>query len=150
MNSGGNESNWDKFLNIAFGGAFGLGTSSFANFGKNGYSAGGYTGDGGKFEPKGVVHGGEFVFTQEATKRIGVDRLALEHQNALQGYAGGGFVGSFSSGGSSGMSGGVMQLSPEDRNLIAGISQRPVFLIADGKIIGQLVQSGNVGTSRSV
>jgi phage-related minor tail protein len=33
---------------------------------------GGYTGSGGKYEPAGVVHRGEFVFTKEATSRIGV------------------------------------------------------------------------------
>lgn len=39
------------------------------------FSSGGYTGDGGKYDPKGTVHGGEFVFTKEATDRIGVDNL---------------------------------------------------------------------------
>lgn len=53
------------------------------------YDSGGYTGDGGKYEPKGVVHGGEFVFTKEATKRIGVPNL----YTMMRGYAGGGVVG---------------------------------------------------------
>lgn len=39
------------------------------------FSSGGYTGDGGKYDPKGTVHGGEFVFTKEATQRLGVDNL---------------------------------------------------------------------------
>lgn len=53
---------------------------------------GGYTGDGGKYEPKGVVHGGEFVFTKEATRNIGVGNLyAMMH--SAQGYADGGYVG---------------------------------------------------------
>jgi hypothetical protein len=52
---------------------------------------GGYTGDGGKFEPKGVVHGGEFVFTKEQTSRAGVGNLQSWAQS-LNGYAGGGFV----------------------------------------------------------
>lgn len=56
------------------------------------FDAGGYTGDGGKFEPKGVVHGGEFVFTKEATKALGVDNLYAMMRGA-QGYADGGFVG---------------------------------------------------------
>lgn len=56
-----------------------------------GFADGGYTGDGGKYEPKGVVHGGEFVFTKEQTRRAGVGNLyALAKQ--LAGYAGGGFV----------------------------------------------------------
>ncbi|WP_320725977.1 phage tail tape measure protein [Enterobacter ludwigii] len=53
---------------------------------------GGYTGDGGKFEPKGFVHGGEFVFTKEATSALGVGNLYALMRNA-QGYADGGFVG---------------------------------------------------------
>lgn len=59
-----------------------------------GFASGGYTGDGGKYEPKGVVHGGEFVFTKEATKRIGVANL----NRMMRGYANGGAVGSTSSG----------------------------------------------------
>jgi phage-related protein len=42
----------------------------------HGFAHGGYTGDGGKFEPAGVVHKGEYVFTKEQTKRFGKDRLA--------------------------------------------------------------------------
>ncbi|ELY5803489.1 phage tail tape measure protein [Cronobacter sakazakii] len=57
-----------------------------------GYSEGGYTGDGGKYEPKGIVHGGEFVFTKEATKALGVNNLYSIMRNA-QGYANGGYVG---------------------------------------------------------
>ncbi|WP_140921003.1 phage tail tape measure protein [Limnobaculum xujianqingii] len=56
------------------------------------YAGGGYTGDGGKYEPKGVVHGGEFVFTKEATRNIGVGNLYAMMRNA-QGYAEGGIVG---------------------------------------------------------
>ncbi len=56
-----------------------------------GFADGGYTGDGGKYEPKGVVHGGEFVFTKEQTKRGGVRNLyALAR--SLTGYATGGLV----------------------------------------------------------
>lgn len=67
-------------------GAMGLSTNFRA------YDVGGYTGDGGKFEPKGVVHGGEFVFTKEATQKIGVENLSALMKNA-QGYADGGYVG---------------------------------------------------------
>ena len=51
---------------------------------------GGYTGHGGKYEPKGIVHGGEFVFTKEATSRLGVANL----YRLMKGYATGGYVGS--------------------------------------------------------
>ncbi|EHF4970466.1 TPA: phage tail tape measure protein [Enterobacter hormaechei subsp. xiangfangensis] len=52
----------------------------------------GYTGDGGKYQPKGVVHGGEFVFTKKATSALGVGNLYSLMRSA-QGYANGGYVG---------------------------------------------------------
>ncbi|WP_405468588.1 phage tail tape measure protein [Morganella morganii] len=58
----------------------------------NGHAYGGYTGHGGKFEPKGIVHGGEFVFTKEATARLGIDNL-YRLMNSAKGYASGGYVG---------------------------------------------------------
>jgi len=54
-----------------------------------GFAGGGFTGSGGKYEPAGVVHRGEFVFTQEATNRIGVGNL----YRMMRGYATGGLVG---------------------------------------------------------
>lgn len=39
------------------------------------FSSGGYTGNGNKYDPRGIVHAGEFVFTKEATDRIGADNL---------------------------------------------------------------------------
>jgi TP901 family phage tail tape measure protein len=50
-----------------------------------GFASGGYTGDGGKYEPKGIVHGGEFVFSKEATRNIGVGNLAHAHRMAQSG-----------------------------------------------------------------
>lgn len=35
----------------------------------SGFAEGGYTGDGGKYQPAGVVHKGEFVFTKETTAK---------------------------------------------------------------------------------
>lgn len=40
-----------------------------------GYAEGGYTGDGDKYEEAGVVHKGEYIFTKEQTKKIGVENL---------------------------------------------------------------------------
>jgi lambda family phage tail tape measure protein len=73
----------------AMGAMFG-GTSFGALFG---FSDGGYTGAGGKHEPKGVVHGGEYVINKESTQRLGLPFL-----NSLNGYADGGFVGNAPSG----------------------------------------------------
>lgn len=37
--------------------------------------SGGYAGNGGKYEPKGIFHGGEYIMTKEATNRLGVATL---------------------------------------------------------------------------
>jgi len=54
-----------------------------------GYADGGYTGDGGKYQPAGIVHAGEFVMNKQATSRIGVGNL----YRMMRGYADGGYVG---------------------------------------------------------
>lgn len=54
-----------------------------------GFASGGYTGSGGKYDPAGIVHAGEFVFTKEQTARLGVGRL---YDIARNGYAKGGLV----------------------------------------------------------
>lgn len=61
------------------------------------FASGGYTGPGGKFQPAGVVHAGEFVVRSEIVRNAQV-RAILEQLNrtglsALKGYSGGGFVG---------------------------------------------------------
>lgn len=61
----------------------------------NGFSGGGYTGDGAKYDPAGIVHKGEFVFTKEATQRIGAKNL----YRLMRGYANGGSVGGSGYGG---------------------------------------------------
>lgn len=75
----------------ALGGLFGGGSGSFMvgnqSFPK--FASGGYTGSGGKYEPAGVVHKGEFVFDQAAVNRIGVSNL----RRLQKGYADGGPVG---------------------------------------------------------
>lgn len=74
----------------AISGAIGGDTWTIGSLLKNvGFATGGYTGDGGKYEPAGVVHKGEFVMTKEATKRIGVGNL----YKMMRGYANGGVVG---------------------------------------------------------
>lgn len=55
------------------------------------FASGGYTGPGGKHEPAGIVHRGEFVFPQDAVNRIGVAHLG--RMAGLPGYADGGTVG---------------------------------------------------------
>ena len=57
-----------------------------------GFDDGGFTGNGGKNEPAGVVHRGEFVFSQDAVRAAGVANLEAMH-NRLKGYSNGGLVG---------------------------------------------------------
>lgn len=56
-----------------------------------GFADGGYTGDGGKYQPAGIVHAGEYVFTKEQTRRAGAGNLAAL-AGSLTGYAKGGIV----------------------------------------------------------
>ena len=58
-----------------------------------GFAEGGYTGHGGKYQPAGVVHKGEYVLSKGATSALGVDALNNLHASALRGYSGGGLVG---------------------------------------------------------
>jgi hypothetical protein len=58
-----------------------------------GFAEGGFTGAGGKYEPAGVVHRGEYVFSQETVQRLGAGNLDRLHQSARKGYASGGLVG---------------------------------------------------------
>ena len=55
------------------------------------FATGGYTGDGGKYQPAGIVHRGEYVITKEATARLG--RGYLDYLNyGKRGFANGGGV----------------------------------------------------------
>jgi len=63
----------------------------------SGYARGGYTGHGGKFQPAGIVHAGEFVIPQEVVRQRGalefLTRLLRQGMAAIPGYADGGLVG---------------------------------------------------------
>jgi len=56
-----------------------------------GFANGGYTGRGAKYQPAGIVHRGEYVFSKRATDRIGIGALDQLHRYG-KGYAGGGHV----------------------------------------------------------
>jgi len=75
----------NRLIGLGLGTLFGKG-DSFGLFGKLfGFASGGYTGAGGKHEPAGVVHKGEYVFDQEATRRIGVGNLEAMAAGRLMG-----------------------------------------------------------------
>ena len=56
-----------------------------------GFDEGGYTGHGGRNQVAGTVHRGEYVFSKQATQKIGVGNLEAMHR-AAKGYASGGYV----------------------------------------------------------
>lgn len=62
-----------------------------------GFARGGYTGKGGKYEPAGIVHKGEVVWSQDDVARAGgaeaVDRMRPTYRRDLTPYATGGIVG---------------------------------------------------------
>ena len=90
-----------SFQGPAYTGGSGEDASGWAPF-----ANGGYTGDGGKYQPAGVVHAGEFVMNKEATSRIGVGNL----YRMMRGYADGGLVGSAPLAGA-GMGGGQVNIN---------------------------------------
>lgn len=69
-----------------------------------GYASGGYTGNGGRNEIAGVVHGGEVVIPKSVVDQPGM-RGYLEQLASAKGYLSGGYVGSSSGGSSRGIGG---------------------------------------------
>lgn len=102
----------NQTLDSSGGGGSGIAAPSSSFSLKGQYSSGGYTGDGGKYEPAGVVHKGEYVVAQEEmanpaivpmVRAIESARLARRHGrtgSGTAGYADGGYVtGSAATGG---------------------------------------------------
>lgn len=93
----------EKFIERIFGqvgtvagGSTGGFASFFSSLIGGGKAEGGYTGPGGKYEPRGIVHAGEVVWSQRDVAAVGGPRAA----NAMRptsGYAEGGIVGQSSS-----------------------------------------------------
>lgn len=141
-------SNWKRLQdNILSGGAssFKGWTWDWSNFWKNvtslmvmrsgyGFSEGGYTGAGGKYEPAGIVHRGEYVVPKEQVNQA--TGLPYFMSQMPQFYSGGSTVGT---GGNM-----IVSLSPEDRSLLrnAGGSGN-IVLYADSKELARSVNDGN-------
>lgn len=110
------------------------------------FDSGGYTGDGGKYEPAGVVHRGEFVMTKEATSRIGTDNL----YSMMRGYATGGYVGDSSTT----SSGGTMVTANTVVNMNSGqqgggnSNQQQAMQSAMDQVISRSVKEGIANESR--
>lgn len=57
-----------------------------------GFDEGGFTGSGGKYQPAGVVHKGEYVFDQASVRAAGGPAVLDAMRKGLKGYASGGYV----------------------------------------------------------
>ncbi|MGF6669126.1 phage tail tape measure protein [Pseudomonas monsensis] len=100
-------------LGAAVSGAFGggaaptsLGSTAAGYTAQYGFDDGGYTGPGGKYEPAGIVHGGEVVIRKEVVDQPGMKDYLVKLNK--RGYADGGYVGL--SGGSSAAPAGAGQV----------------------------------------
>lgn len=88
---GGKGFDWSKLFS-GIGGIFGGLGSMF------GFAEGGFTGSGGKYQPAGVVHRGEWVFTKAEVAKMGLPffyglRSQIRGGRRMPGYAEGGLVG---------------------------------------------------------
>lgn len=100
----------------------------------NSYSDGGYTGAGGKYQPAGIVHKGEYVVPKEQVNQATRMPYFMEQPRS---FAQGGYVG-----GNSG--GGMVSLSPEDRALLRNVGgSGNIVLYADSKELARSVNDGN-------
>lgn len=93
-NAGGGGGGFLSGLFNLFGGG---GKSSFPSAPGGLYSDGGYTGDGGKYQPAGVVHKGEYVMDAATVRKAGGPAAMEAIRRGLKGYANGGYVGAMPS-----------------------------------------------------
>ena len=110
-----------------------------------GYSSGGFTGSGGKYEPAGIVHRGEYVIPKEMVNQ----RTGLPYADALgklvQGspanasYARGGYV-------APATVNGLVDLSARSVQAIA--QAVPKYIVMDGRMVGEAVSQNYASESR--
>jgi TP901 family phage tail tape measure protein len=110
------------------------------------YAQGGFTGRGGKFDPAGIVHKGEYVipkqYVNQSTGMPDPSFLA-QMQSGMRNYFMGGFVG-----GGGGTDGGTMmvELSPFDRKLLADAGN--VQLRLNGRVVAEATNQNNFDEAR--
>ena len=110
------------------------------------FSTGGYTGPGGKNQPAGIVHKGEYVIPKQFVNQssgMPDPSFLAQMQNGMRSYQMGGFVG----GGAMGGDGTVMvELSPFDRKLLADAGN--VQLRLNGKVVAEATNNSNFNQAR--
>lgn len=108
------------------------------------FADGGFTGRGGKYDPAGIVHAGEFVVPKHMVNQS----TGLPYANAMgqisQGYAGGGYVRPSPTIKMPGTQ--IVEFSPTDRALIAALGN--VTLTIDGKVLTGVINGNNAATAR--
>jgi hypothetical protein len=76
----------------AAAGVIAEGLANVVQINKVKFSDGGYTGDGGKYQPAGIVHAGEVVWSQKDVAAVGGPFAANSMRPTFKGYAEGGLV----------------------------------------------------------
>ena len=114
-------------------------------FGQATFAKGGFTGRGGKYDPAGIVHRGEYVVPKQyVNQSTGMPDPAFlaQLQNGMRSFAMGGFVGPMGGG-----EGTVMvELSPYDRKLLADAGN--VQLRLNGKVVAEATNQNNLEQAR--
>lgn len=140
--SASDRSMYQRFLNAGTLQGYLQGNTWFKYLGT--YASGGYTGAGGKYEPAGVVHRGEYVVPKnQVNQSTGLPKPSFMSSMGSQvpssrggSYAGGGPV----------RGGGAMmvELSPTDRALIRGVGGTGEIVVAvDSREIARASAAGN-------
>lgn len=109
------------------------------------YDTGGYTGPGGKYATAGIVHKGEYVFNQQATRNMGVENLARLHTAAQYGMPNLGGGRPVAAGPS-----GPLDLSPATIGAIADAVAQMHIVIPGQAIAGASMAHSITGTNRGV
>ena len=108
----------------------------------SGFYTGGYTGDGGKYEPAGYVHKGEVVWSQEDVAAVGGAKAADAMRPTYKGYATGGIVGSQMSGVQKSIAGSASNILLLDENSLS--------LIADAIYSGSQAGIGDMADNTEI
>lgn len=108
------------------------------------YAQGGYTGPGGKYEPAGIVHKGEYVLRKDQVNQ----RTGLPYASALGQLMGGvqPTAKSASGGGSTGGAVGTVDLSAHTIQQLARVVQTNIML--DGRIVGEAASNSYAANTR--
>ena len=109
------------------------------------YAEGGYTGAGGKYQPAGIVHRGEYVVPKRYVNQssgLPNAQFLAQLQNGMRGYANGGFVGGNGGSGTTMM----VELSPYDRKLLSDAGN--VQLRVNGRLLAETTNTSNYNEAR--